>query len=263
MASRLPLSHRALAIRKDLSECKNADEVISELSPERLGSVAWFTDTWPELLRCGLIEAERGYRFRQENMALAHWLSPMVVSAPKSVVDIGCGSGSLLLLAAHFLKPQVLLGIELQAEQLDRAQRSFRAHGIDQARFVRGDIRERALLAELGEGAFELVLANPPFFPKGWGRPSKEQSTHWSTHAEHGGAAAFLHAAAALLSPRGRAFFLYDAGRLAELIAASEGSGLKPGRYLWIGDQRPGKDHPFRIWVEFVRGQAVEELVVS
>ena len=74
------------------------------------------------------------------------------------------------------------------------------------------------------------VVANPPFYPPGWGRAEQPapgaDTPRAATHALHGDVADFSRAAARLLVPHGQAVFVFDADRLPALLLALDGAGL-------------------------------------
>lgn len=226
-------------VRERLARACGPDEVVSPY-PARPGRAL------PGSLEQGLLEPRKGYRFRPENLLLQDLLSP----GPRSVVDLGCGTGSLLLAALYLLAPERACGVEIQPEMVDRLRRTLDAHGLAPVPVVQGDLREGAVVdllrQHLGGGA-DLVLANPPFFPVEWGRPSSRESTRRSTHAEAGGVREFLAAGRDLLSPEGRILLLFDAGRLMEALAVASDLGLGLHQVHWCDDGASGR--PFRTWL--------------
>ena len=260
------LSSTGRAIRDRLTAACLPDEVVSPIVPQLLAAGRWWPADrpWPEPLTAGLIEPRRGYRFKPENATLALLLHGQ---RAERLLDLGAGSGSLLLIAWTLTRPAHAAAIERQPEQLDRLRRTLRAHAIP-APALQADLRapatHRAALDALG-GRPDLIVANPPFFPTGWGRPSREPSTHLSTHAEHGGVAEFITAGADLLAPTGRMLVVFDAARLAHLMAAVGDADLRVERVAWIPDQRRGAaPDPFRVWVTLARqGTEITRLIDS
>ncbi len=234
------------------------DEVWTPLHPEAIdpGGIAPGGDSpCRPGVELGVLEPRRGYRFGPENLLLP-WL--LRGEAAERIAELGAGNGSLLVLAWYALDARAAVGIERQPEVAERLDRTLRAHALDAAHAVAGDLRDAACLdaaRELLGGAPDLVLANPPFFPAGWGQPSRNPQTRASTHAEHGDVGDFLRATAALLAPCGRAWFVYDAARLTELLAAAAAAGLGATRLHWCADARPDREHePYRVWVELRAG---------
>ena len=244
------------------------DEVVSSIHPRILAAGSWWPAEreWPEELSSGVLEPRRGYRFRPENVVLAQMLDGV---STNRVVDLGAGSGSLLIIAKYFLSPVKAVAIERQKGMVERLRRTLTAHELERTTVIEGDLRKPEIVAAARDrldGLAGLVIANPPFFPAGWGRRSSNRSTGVSTHAEHGDVRDFCRAAAQLLAPQGILMFVYDAGRMAELLVAAAAHGFGPKRILFIPDQRPDREEtPFRVWVEFGAegiGASVETLAV-
>ncbi len=241
-------------IRERLDAALHPTERRSAMDPRALAGGRWWEEAqlgpWPEHLRAGVIEPRKGYRFRPENLLLPAFMG----RTPRgTVVDLGSGTGSLLLLAAWACQAERAVAVERQPEVHQRLQRTLDAHGFGAA--VCGDLRRaqclNAVREALGQPQADVVVMNPPFFPSGWGRPSALETTHLSTHAEHGGVRDFLAAARQLLAPGGSVFVVYDAGRAAEALASMGEHGFKLETMGWVPDQRPDKAGvPFRIWLE-------------
>jgi tRNA1Val (adenine37-N6)-methyltransferase len=200
----------------------------------------------------GVLEARRGYRFSPENLTL-----PLVLgkTTARNIVDLGAGSGSLLVLAAVWTNARQAVGVEVQSEVAARLERTLEAYSTFESRVVEGDLRTGSCLDEvrnaLGSESADLVVLNPPFFPSGWGRPSSNTAKRLSTHAECGGVMDFLFAAKSL-APQGKILMVYDAGRMAEAVSAASEVGLGLEGVWWIGDQRPARERaPFRVWLQF------------
>lgn len=87
-----------------------------------------------------------------------NWLAGR--ETPQRVVDVGTGSGCIVIsLACQFPKHHYL-GVDISSEALEIAGRNAAYYGLDESlTFARGD-----LLAET-EGPFDLVCANLPYIP--------------------------------------------------------------------------------------------------
>ena len=222
-------------VRRRLEASRQAEEIVVPIVPQRLHVPFWPEDTpWPTALEAGVLEASRGYRHRPENVAFAALAAS---ETAESVLELGAGSGSLLLIALAILQPTRAVAIEIQAAAADRLGRTLRAHG-STARVVVGDLREVEI------EPVQLVVANPPFYPADWGRPSANAEVHASTHALHGDVGDFMGAAARLLADGGATWFVYDALRVAELLAAAGNAGLGLSRLVWIPDARADRPGP-------------------
>ncbi len=194
-----------------------------------------------------LIRARRGFR-------PCRWAFDVARFAPARagdrVLDLGCGVG-VLLCALRQLHPDLgaCVGVEIDSAEVGRAARNL------DGRVVRGDVRALPVAPR----AFDLVLANPPFYPAGWGRSSRGREG--ATHALAGDVGDFAKAAEQALSPHGRVVFVYDAGHLTTLLLAFAGAGLTVRRLRFLDDDRR---RPARVLALAGRdggGLAVERLV--
>ncbi|MCK6573677.1 methyltransferase [Myxococcota bacterium] len=150
------------------------------------------------------------------------------------VLDLGTGGGALLIALAQIypsLGPKV--GLELDPAACDQARRNAR---LADAAFavVRGDVRDRPVAPR----AFDLVVANPPFYPRGWGRESADARVHAATHALNGTVEDFAAAAAQALAPHGRGVFVFDSGQLAALLLGLGAAGLTARALRFLTDDR-------------------------
>ena len=81
--------------------------------------------------------------------------------APLQLLDLGTGSGCLLLALLHELPAARGLGIDRSPEALAVAMRNAAALGLaDRAQFALGD------WAEGLSGSFDLIVSNPPYIPQ-------------------------------------------------------------------------------------------------
>lgn len=80
------------------------------------------------------------------------------------VCDLGTGSGVLLLLLARRVENLSLTGIDIAPLSARTARENLAVNGLP-GEILCGDLRA----APLPAGSFDLVVANPPYFPVGGG----------------------------------------------------------------------------------------------
>jgi release factor glutamine methyltransferase len=153
------------------------------------------------------------------------------------ILDLGLGSGCLLLTLLHEFPAARGVGMELSAEALAVAQSNAEALGVAaRAHLVLGDWRQTASLERLG-GPFDLLVSNPPYVEAAAiERLMPEVARFEPRLALDGGpdGLAAYHAIATaapqLLSPGGRILVEVGEGQASEIsrIFGSVGLSLEP-----------------------------------
>lgn len=145
---------------------------------------------------------------------------------PLRILDLGTGSGCLLLALLSELPAAFGLGIDASAAALDIAEQNATALGLGaRARFERRDWRAAEFALGLA-GPFEIVIANPPYIPEGEIAQLAPEVAHFEPRAALDGGADGLDAYRALgpwlerlLAPSGIVAFEIGAGQAAAVAA--------------------------------------------
>ena len=136
------------------------------------------------------------------------------------VCDLGTGSGALLLLLARRAEGLRLTGVELDPLAAQTARENLEANRLS-GEIVAGDLRTVPLSA----GGFDLVVANPPYFPVGGGKSGGPARSE-----EHCSLDELCAAAGRLTRNGGRFALCHRPERLADVICALRAHGLEPKR---------------------------------
>ncbi|MEI9989802.1 MAG: peptide chain release factor N(5)-glutamine methyltransferase [Rhizomicrobium sp.] len=149
-------------------------------------------------------------------------------SAPLSILDLGTGSGCLLVAALTEYPNAHGIGIDSSPEALAWARRNVAAHGLQ----ARASLIESAWPEEASPG-FDAILANPPYIPTAdIDALEPEVSRHEPRQALDGGAdglvayRALAPRIAHLLKPSGSAFLEFGIGQADDVTAIMAASGL-------------------------------------
>jgi len=154
-----------------------------------------------------IFQLERGHRYATDDVLTA-WVGLQARPQARKVLDLGCGVGSVGLMALLILPSESrLTSIEVQATSVALLRKTIAYNRLgDRVDVIRDDLR-RAVL----ESHYDLVLANPPYLPP-------DAATH-SPVAQRAGARMelcgdifdFCAAAARALGDEGRFCFCFAA----------------------------------------------------
>lgn len=199
--------HRCDNIQTKLT-CKRthcSSHSTSQSLSDQPGFTRRLSDAWPESdlatlphhvrPRCGetldlilrqkvyLLQARRGYRANIDSHVLAQFASdkytlcvPGSCSKSPRVLDLGAGSGVVSILFSRAHSPSSLYLLELQPQLADRASRNLILNDLD-GTVVQHDLAGGQIPKDL-QAAFDVVLVNPPFYPRGSRKPARISERH-------------------------------------------------------------------------------------
>jgi 16S rRNA (guanine1207-N2)-methyltransferase len=121
--------------------------------------------------------------------ATAMLIEALEIAPNDTVLDLGCGSGIIGMVAARLAPEHEAVLTDADAYALDLAARNCRRNGIANARIVAADVVDA-----IAEERFTVVACNPPFHRR------NEQSSHLADR--------FMQGADSVLAPGGRLYFV-------------------------------------------------------
>jgi tRNA1(Val) A37 N6-methylase TrmN6 len=194
-----------------------------------------------------IIQHEEEFCFSLDAVLLAHFAT---LRPGGTAIDLGAGTGvlGLLLIALGAMR---VTGVEINARMAKIATRTALFNNLaERLVILQGDVREiRSLLPG---GGWSLVVANPPYRPKGGGFVNAQDQVAMARHEMAGTLSDFITAASYLVKYRGRFALVHLPERMAEILTAMSQAGLEPKR-LQLVYPSFGKKPKFLL-VEGVRG---------
>lgn len=182
-------------------------------------------------LQCGglmAIQDRDRYCFSSDSALLANFAK---VGKQDKVCELCAGSGVVSLLVAHKKQPQCMQCVEWQETDAYRAARAARYNGLDIGVWC-GDAV--GCHEQLGAGQWDVVLANPPYFPLGTGAVKQNDSVAAARYELHITLEQLVAESARLLRYGGRVYYVYNANRLAELLPAMQRYALEPKELILV-----------------------------
>ena len=180
-------------------------------------------DAWGKGL-VQIIQKKSGYRFSIDSLILFDFIR---VSDQVNIFDLGTGCGILALLLAKTCPLSRITALELSSELLDLARRNILLNTFqEQIKLLRGDLCQ--LPRFLKQGAFNVVVSNPPYRPLQSGRINPNPQKAMARHEIRLTLTNLLQAVAHALKPKGKWFVIYPAWRLVSLLTQSRAHKLEP-----------------------------------
>lgn len=193
-----------------------------------------------------LLQSPEEFKLTRDTLALADFAT---LHPGDRVCDLGCGVGNLLIALAARCRQITPDGVELRESAAALCRENLVRNGLE-GTIVTGDVA--ACSDRLPRQSYDLVAANPPYFPAGSGfaSPSKAKATA-RTEGSFTLTAA-CGAAGRLCRYGGRFALCLRPERLAELFAALRGAGFEPKRLQLV--QTGAEKAPNLALVESIRG---------
>ena len=186
--------------------------------------------------RLRIIQRKRGYRFSLDALLIAHFAD---LRNGDDLIDLGTGSGIIVLILARRFRCGRVLGIEIQDELVAIAERNVVLNGLaGQIEIRRGDVRCPETLC--GPQSFSAAVFNPPYRPLRSGRTNSDPEKAVARHEIEGTIADFLAAAVHALRLEGRVYAIYPAVRMVELIARMRECRIEPKRLRLVHSRLDG-----------------------
>jgi tRNA1Val (adenine37-N6)-methyltransferase len=161
------------------------------------------------------------------------------VRAGDEVLDLGTGTGVIPLLIAAKTEARRVVGLELIPEVARLAERNVRENALtDRIEIIEGDLREASLL--FASQSFQVVTANPPYYPVGSGKMPADPWRAAARHEVHCTLAEVVRAAGTVLPIGGRFAMVVCAARASEAREALERLEFGIRRYREVHPRQGG-----------------------
>lgn len=177
-----------------------------------------------------IFQKKKGYRFSLDALLLAHFVR---LKKRDHIIDLGTGSGVIAIIIARREECAKVVGIDIQEELVDMAKRSVHLNNLNEkVKILHGDIKNIANL--LAAGSFDVAIFNPPYRKLKSGRINPNNEKFVARHEIKGSLHDFIKASGYVLKKSGRAFIIYPATRMVELLSSMRIAGIEPKRMRMV-----------------------------
>ncbi len=145
------------------------------------------------------------------------------------VIDLGTGTGIIPILMEAKTGASDLIGLEIQPESADMAQRSVELNHLEsKIRIVTGDIKKASSL--FGAATFDVVTSNPPYMTEHHGITNEKSPKAIARHELLCTLEDVISQAARLLRPGGSFYMVHRPFRLVDIMVLMREYHLEPKR---------------------------------
>lgn len=186
--------------------------------------------------RVRLRQPTSGYRVAIDPIFLA---ASVPAEPHQLVLDVGCGAGAAMLCLAARVQHVRVTGLEMQRDLVRLAGDNAILNAMEaRVSVMIGDLLHPP--PRLSAGAFDHVMANPPFLEHGRAAPATSPGKAAATIEGDADLAAWVRFCLAMVRPKGSVTFIHRADRLDALISEIAGRAGEVVIYpLWPAEDRP------------------------
>ncbi len=152
-----------------------------------------------------------GHSITSDSAFLVETVSNQVLQENIKLLELGSGNGIISIMLSHYHPKWVILGIEIQKHLVELSQDNAKQSKTFPS-FIEADLREFT-----SSRKYDLIVSNPPYFPKDKGRISPIQERAISRHEITCNMMDILKCVKRNLKEDGSAFILYPQNRWEDL----------------------------------------------
>ena len=173
------------------------------------------------------------------------------VKTNEKALDLGTGTGIIPILLEAKTNGKHFVGLEIQPESADMADRSVKMNGLqEKISIVTGDIKNASNI--FGASSFDVITTNPPYMIDDHGLKNPTDAKAIARHEILCNLDDILRESARLLKQHGRFYMVHRPFRLAEIFSKMVEYGIEPKRMRLV---YPYVDkEPNMVLIEGLRG---------
>lgn len=172
-----------------------------------------------------IIQNKQGFCFGIDSVLLSDFAKNMRYNS--RVIDLGTGTGIINILLSGKTKATELVGVEIQEEVAEMAERSVKLNNLEEKIKI---INENILnLKNIFEPkSFDVVVTNPPYKKLNTGLVNDENKKLISRHEITASLEDFIHISSYLLKDYGEFYMVHRPERLVDIFCAMRNEKIEP-----------------------------------
>lgn len=173
-----------------------------------------------------IIQKKNAFRFGVDAVLLSYFAK---VKKDTKVIDLCTGGGIIPFLLSGKTKASKILGIEIQSEMVEMANRSISLNNLnDRIEIIQGDITNLKLMGQISKA--DVVTVNPPYKLKNSGIINLNDKNAIARHEICCTLEDVIIAAKIILKDNGKIFMVHRPERLADIFCLMRKHKIEPKR---------------------------------
>ncbi len=194
-----------------------------------------------------IIQNPNLYCFTSDAVVLANFIK---IRKKEKALEIGSGSGIISILLSKKTACENFTCVEIQKQMAELSQKSILLNDLqDKIKVVNDDVKN--LQKHFPKFGFDVVFSNPPYKKQGSATLNQNQSKAIARHEKHLNLVELCESVFNNLKFGGRAFLVYDANRVCELVFELMKKDIHPKRMFFTEN---GKGKAILVVMECVKG---------
>ena len=199
-----------------------------------------------------IIQKVGGYKYGEDTILLFKLFQASLNKKNIKLLDIGTGNGILPILLSDNEFLSELVGIDIQKENIDRANKALQLNKIEKnILFECMDIREYKK-----SNHFDVIISNPPYMDDNGKKINENEHKAISRHEIKLSLNELISNAKRLLKPIGLLYFIHRTHRLVEIIKALDKNNFSIKKIIFIYSAQNNKST--MMFVEAVKGKKIK-----
>ncbi|KXA14778.1 tRNA1(Val) (adenine(37)-N6)-methyltransferase, partial [Fusobacterium nucleatum] len=199
-----------------------------------------------------IIQKVGGYKYGEDTILLFKLFQASLNKKNIKLLDIGTGNGILPILLSDNEFLSELVGIDIQKENIDRANEALQLNKIEKnIQFECIDIREYKK-----SNYFDVIISNPPYMDDNGKKINENEHKAISRHEIKLSLDELISNAKRLLKPIGSLYFIHRTHRLIEIIKTLDKNNFSVKKIIFIYSAQNNKST--MMFVEAVKGKKIK-----
>ncbi|WP_195340389.1 tRNA1(Val) (adenine(37)-N6)-methyltransferase [Fusobacterium sp. 1001295B_180824_G3] len=199
-----------------------------------------------------IIQKVGGYKYGEDTILLFKLFQATLNKKNIKLLDIGTGNGILPILLSDSEFLSELVGIDIQKENIERANKALKLNKIEKnIQFECMDIRKYKK-----SNYFDIIISNPPYMNDNGKKINENEHKAISRHEIKLNLSELISNAKRLLKPIGLLYFMHRTHRLVEIIKTLDENNFSIKKIIFIYSAKNNKSS--MMFIEAVKGKKVK-----